>query len=397
MNVKWAEYLGRQVGNRRLDSLLGVRGKIAFYLSKGEGQRRDRLVELVPAGDESAATIESWKQAHALSDDQLVRVYSMGEAVLDDKRVAYAVLDLPDDDLNEILNRGLMPEDQARSMFSDIVRTLDMLHRRGLAHGSVQPSSIFVISGETRLGVDTLVRAGKREKERDLRQFGTTLVLALTGRSDAVAQLRSPFKEVATACVSGSSRLSAARVFEMLSGRAAPPGRIRAQWPIWVSAAVGLATILFYFALHRPGPRPLPAEQSPPPVAASQQPTETRPPEPPPTERERAATPPAPTSKRTREKPAPVEKPTAPAKTGQSWAVIVYTYKQFDAAQKHANEFAKKFPKMNVHVYPPAGKGTEYYIVFGSHLTQNEAERLKREAVDQGAPHDAFVQKIAED
>jgi len=402
MNSKWAEYEGRLVGNRRLDTLLGVRGKTAFYLSKGDGQRRDRLVELVPAGDEGASTVESWKQAHDLSDDQLIRVYSMGEASLDGKRLAYAFLDLPDDDLNEMLNHGLLQHDRALTMFTEIILTLDTLHRRGLAHGSVQPSSIYVIHGETRLGVDTLQRAGKREKERDLRQFGTTLVLALTGRSDAVAQLRSPFKEVATACLTSSSRLSASRVYEMLTGRAAPPGRVRAQWPLWASAGVGLATVLLYFGLHRSAPRPQPTTPAAP-VAATPQPVQTpqaQVRQTPPPERDRAASKPAPIPKHTREKPAPVQQASGPrqstaAASGQ-WAVIMYTYKNFEAAQKHAAEFAKKFPKMNVHAYPPAGKGSEYYIVLGSHLSQNEADRIRREAVDQGAPRDTLIRKLPE-
>src|SRR5438132_9514641 len=108
MNGKWGEYEGRAVGDLRLDCLLGVRGNTAFYLTQSTG--RDQLIELLSADAESADTMASWKRARDLSEEHLLRVHATGEAELDGTPVAYAVLDLPQDDLSEMLLRRKLDE-----------------------------------------------------------------------------------------------------------------------------------------------------------------------------------------------------------------------------------------------------------------------------------------------
>lgn len=397
MTGKTGEYEGRLVGKRKLEALLGVRGNTAFYLTKSTG--RDQLIELVRAGAESAATLASWDHACDLSDGPFLRVYATGKAELDGTGVAYAVVDLPQDDLGEILSRRTLDEAEARSMFSAVARALQALHQLGLAHGAVKPSNIFVVQDETRLSIDNLAPAGKHGKEQDLREFGATLVKAMTGCTDealvdtpaiarAAAQLPSPFRQIAVGCVGGSpqGKWTAARVVEVFLGRSPETTpRVLIQWPIIAGAGIGAVVLLFYVLFH--GPRhPAPTN----PAIASN---------PVPAHAEVARTPePA-------AKPAPVAAGAADRKLArqkasetstESWAVIAGTYGHFEAAQKHAEIYGKQFPQLQPHVFPPEGQGKHYLIVFRSGLTQEAAERLRHDLVQQGAPPDTYVTKIAE-
>ena len=81
---------------------------------------------------------------------------------------------------------------------------------------------------------------------------------------------------------------------------------------------------------------------------------------------------------------------------GDSWAVIAGTYGRFEAAQKHADIYQKEFPQIKPHVFPAEGQGRHYLIVLGSGLTQDAAERLRHDLIEQGAPPDTYVTKIFE-
>ena len=381
MNGKWAEFEGCTVAGRRLDNLLGVRGSTGFYLTRDTGDG-DKLVEVVIAGEESASITDSWNCARNLSDMQLMEIHQTGGETLDGTRVAYAVLDLPQDDLGEMLNRGTLSERQARTMFSAVARALETLHHRGLCHGALTPANILVVDGDIRLSADTLAQAGKREKERDLRQFAASMSQALTGRSDAVGQLASPFREIATGCLSGSSKWTASRIREALDGTSGSSGGTRRQAPIMVSLAIGIVVLLSYIALHRPVTTPVRAKA--PPVAA------TPAPKPAPRAAAPTAAPRVPTNTA-----AAVPTP-APKPAHDSWVIIICTYHQYEAAQKHAQIYHEKFPQTEPRVFPAEGQAHWYFVVIGSGLTQQSAESLRHDLIEQGAPPDSYVAKIAE-
>ena len=410
MNGKSGEYEGRLVGTRRLDSLLGVRGNSAFYLTQNNGSSGDQLIELVLSDAASEATVSSWNRARAMSSDQLLRVHETGTADLDGTNVAYAVLDLPEDDLNEILTKRKLEEPEARSIFSAVASGLHAIHKRGFTHGAVTPPNIFLVQGGVRMSVDTLAPGGKRGEQRDLLQFSASLVKALTRCADksvadapaiayAAAQLPAPFKQIAVGCAGGSSQgpWTAARIVETLTGR--PPSgaqRPRVPWLALAGAGIGVVALLLYLFFHGSHP-PEQVNQ-----VAQQTPAAAAPPV-------RSQTPPA-IAKPTIPKPSALDPRPAPATAGvadrnvtdrkilgsQSWAVIAGAYGHFDAAQKHAGMFHDQFPQLQVHVFPPEGQGRHYLIVLGSGLTQDAAERLRRNLIEQGAPSDTYVTKIAE-
>jgi len=80
--------------------------------------------------------------------------------------------------------------------------------------------------------------------------------------------------------------------------------------------------------------------------------------------------------------------------TGGSWAVIAATYNSFPAAQGRAGRLAAQAPGLRPEVYPPEGSGKRYYVVLGSGMSREEAERLLETARQKGAPRDVYVTKL---
>ena len=416
----WSSQEGRLVQGWRLESFLGIRGDKAFYIAR-EDDSNARLLELTT--DSGEQPLASWKRARDVAKANLLRVYAAGEVEIDGENSAFAVLDLPDDDLGEIIAKGPLDPEEARAIFSAVASGLAALHKRGLFHGAVVPSNIFIVNDEVRLSVDTIWNSGRLGEESDLRQFGAMLVCALTGRTDvpgiddpalldAVAQLGPPFYDIAVGCFRGASdrRWTAQRIVDALSGRWAPPssnsdGRvttpdaeaapIRAserraaskqvfarwlsgpQWPITGTAAIVGIILIVYLAVHGPRPHKAPAASAPPVQSVTAPPAPAAPQNPEPDRSESGAASRA-----------------VPRAHSANWAVIAATYGSYGAAQKRADRIRKQAPRLEPHVVPPEGQGKHYYIVLGSGLTQSEAERLLRNVRSMGAPRDSYVTKL---
>src|SRR5581483_8690278 len=361
----WSSQEGRLVQGWRLESYLGIRGDKAFYIAREDGGDARLLEVATESGDQALA---SWKRAREVTKANLLRVYATGETELDGENVAFAILDLPDDDLGEIIAKGPLDPEEARAIFSAVASGLAALHKRGLFHGAVAPSNVFVVNDEVRLSVDTIWTSGRLGEESDLRQFGVMLVCALTGRTDgpgiddpalldAVAQLGPPFYDIAVGCFRGASdrRWTAQRIVDALSGRWAPPSvssssagvataaapdaeaaPIRAsqrqaaarqvfarwlsgpQWPITGTAAIVAVILIIYLVVHGPRPHTSPATPKPAVQAVTVPPAvQPGPQEPEPTRTDTGAA-----------------ARSVPRAHNANWAVIAATYGSYGAAQK---------------------------------------------------------------
>ena len=120
----------------------------------------------------------------------------------------YAALELPDDDVAEILSRRTFAADQATAIVAAAATALESLHDRGLRHGAVSPSNILFIGDVPKLSVDTLFPSDEVGRDADLRQLGATITQMMTGETtqEAAAQLASPLREVTLGCWTGSCR-----------------------------------------------------------------------------------------------------------------------------------------------------------------------------------------------
>lgn len=404
MSRSWNTFEGLSVGAWRLESFLGERDDRAFFTARNPARDTPALVELVDADAPGAfARAASWREAARLSHPALLAVHDIGEAELDGVPVAYAALDLPHDDLSEAVTRRLFSAEEARSTFAPVASALDYLHARGLRHNAVTPENVFLVGDQVKLGIDAVTPASGGA-ESDLRQFGSTLVYAMTGKAvndadprktEATAGLPPPFNEIAAGCLNGlpDPNWNARRVADILSSRTVEPPRGRPGEPeaevrrarrrmtpaVIGAVAVGVIVAYVFSGRH------------------SQPPAETH-----------AAKPASPAPHRAPARPSEraeadrvVERPSAPpraAATGPkaSWAVIAATYSSFSAAEKRAEALRKLSSRLRPHVFPREGEGRRYYVVLGSSLTQDAAQRLRALATSLGAPKDTYVTKLDE-
>jgi hypothetical protein len=89
------------------------------------------------------------------------------------------------------------------------------------------------------------------------------------------------------------------------------------------------------------------------------------------------------------------DRPTFEAKRG-SWGVIAATYTSFHAAQKRAEAIERRAPQLHPSVFPHDPEGKYFYVILGSGLTEDAAARLRKRAVQHGAPGDSYVTKLDE-
>ena len=336
--MSWSGYEGRSLETWWLDSFLGERDHKAFYVGRNAAGGESLLIQLIAAEGHECVS-ESWRRAGELSHQHLLRVHASGESELGGIRVAYAVLDLPDDDLSEVLSKRALDPREARSTRAAIASVLDYLHQHGLQHGAVAPSNIFLERGEWKLGVDTISPAQDGGREQDLQQLD-----AILGAAPAATPTAQP----------------------------APTPRGRFGWLVPLAASVAIVLFTAYLLLHR--------QVSLTPVTER---AETVPPRAPAAEEARPAFAARGDRNRATRRPAP-------------WAVIAATYASFDAAEKRATQIRKRAPRLEPHVFPRAGQSKLYFVVLGSGLNRDEAERLRRTALALGAPRDTYVTKLDE-
>ncbi len=334
MEKNWNTYEGNLIGIWLLESFLGERDGRAFYSAADTQNGGSVLVQLVAAGNAADALLWSWKRAKDLTHDHLMPVLGCGEVNLDESLLAFAVQDLPSDDLSERISRNPSAA-RDESNADATLAALNYLHVQGLCHGAVIPGNIFYLGDVLALGVDTLQPANPAGIARDEQQFA-----AIFAKS----------KPSAASQPSRSSSLHHGIAIATLT--------------------VAAVLILIYVTLHRSQPH-----------AAALSPVQVSPVQPAQVQPELGSA----------DRTASPHRPTAP------WAVISATYNGFQAADERARRLRRSAPKLNPHVLPREGKGQRYFVVLGSGLTKDEAERLRRTAIADGAPGDTYVTKFAQD
>ena len=407
MNRNWAQFEGRNAGGWRLDSFLGDRDDKAFFSGSEAGGSRAALIEVMESGTpEAEALLASWSLARRFAHRSLLSVHGTGTAEMEGTDgVVWAALDLPDDDLSEMVPRRPLEEREIQAMLLDTAHALEYLHNHGVVHGQVLPQNIFFSGGQYKLSVDALSVADSGKRAADVRQLGATLVWVLSGGADSptqrpsaesIAKLELPFREVAMGCL--NSGWTATQMVAFLEGRYVPPvdelpqvaeplpaapeeasapraaaGR-RISSERWILAAIILAALLLvmFWLLSARGGRD-PAASSSVTPAPDQTPT--------------AGQQPSPVG--TADRGAPLPQGPGP------WAVAVAAYGNRAEAQERSDSIRQRWPQFRARVYPPTGTSRRYLVVLASGLNKEAAEGLRQRAAGAGVSADGYVTKLA--
>jgi len=408
MSLNWTQFEGKYAGGWRLDSFLGDRDEKAFFTGRKEPEAKPALIELMDGTPEADAVLASWSLARRFAHEHLLAVYSAGVAEVDPGvSVAYAVLEMPEDDLSEIVPRRTLEESEVMAMLLGPAQALEYLHNHGVTHGAVLPPNLFVVGGAYKLSVDNLSAAGNERKAADVRQLGATLVWTLSGGSEppnqrpsaeSIARLDLPFREYAMGCL--NSGWTATQLVAALEGRYVPPAdelpavteplpaapadlapvrkvsaRLSERWVLAAVIVVALLLVMAYLLSARGG-RNADASSSVTPTPATEPPA------------------PAPQPAPTRDHGSADREMSAPAGVG-GWAVVAAAYDTREGAQKRADKIRSRWERLQAYVYPANGDADRYLVVIGSGLSKDAAQALKGRAISAGVADDSYVTKLS--
>ena len=228
MSVTWAQREGAVVdGQFQLGTYIGGSDRSAVFRTRAGDH--EAAIKLIPANSGNAESqIARWKLAVHLSHPHLVRMLRTGRCQVGGSPMLYAVMELADENLAEILaERALRPE-EVREMLEPVLDALSYLHRRGFAHGRLKPANIMASADKLKVSSDGLLPLGEMTSQRerpgaydppemgtkantpagDIWSLGMTLVETLTQRlpaRDSKTQedlavpetMPAPFREVA--------------------------------------------------------------------------------------------------------------------------------------------------------------------------------------------------------
>ena len=294
------DWVGRVIDGRfSLLAWLGGSGSSGTFLTEFDGQKA--AIRLMPVSAQAEDRLAAWKNAANLSSPHLARVLRFGRGEVDGAAVVYAVTELAEEALAQIIPERALTDAEAREMMGPVLDALAYLHANGFVHGHVNPSNILVVENEVKLSSDGLIVAGKPAPgllgsdahhapetatgpvapSADIWSLGMTVVEALTQQPpvwDAATNteplvpttLPKPFAAIAREClrVDPAQRCSLSDIRSMLDGKAKvsavnlpaavhAPARIpetesRKKMPVvpLIVGAVLLIAIIIGFGVH---------------------------------------------------------------------------------------------------------------------------------------------------
>ncbi len=57
-------------------------------------------------------------------------------------------------------------------------------------------------------------------------------------------------------------------------------------------------------------------------------------------------------------------------------------------------DMMKRWPKFTLGVFQPATDKTHYLVVLGQNLSEDQAEELRKRAVESGLPRDTYIKRV---
>jgi TonB family protein len=205
----WKAWEGLVVDARfPLKQWLGGSDHSAVFLTErpGQGKVAIKLIKTdTVIADQKLARLRAAAQ---LSHPHLIRIFETGRADIKGTPVIYAVMELADEDLSQILPQRALSPAEVAEMLPPLLDALSYLHGKGLIHGSVKPSNVVAVGEQLKLSSEQAVPAAQPPSERriwgmydaperaggkvspvsDVWSVGVMIVSALTQNVSATAQ-----------------------------------------------------------------------------------------------------------------------------------------------------------------------------------------------------------------
>ena len=196
MTESWKQFQGHTVnGEFELREYLGGSTRGAAFLTEYDHQTAaiHLISENAPDKEHQLA---SWQLGTEVSHPNLIRVFQVGLSQIEDAKVYYAVMELPEENLGLILKQRALTPEETSVMLAPALEALGYLHKRELVHRAVNPANIGAIGDQLKLSIDSLSRTGEPIREAtpydppettasaagDVWSLGMTIVETLTQR-----------------------------------------------------------------------------------------------------------------------------------------------------------------------------------------------------------------------
>jgi hypothetical protein len=316
---------------------------------------------------------EQWRDARELAHPNLQAVYAAGVSISNGIPVVYIVTERPDESLESVLAQRALTADEVREMLVPVLGAVKYLHKKGYAHSGIAPSAVLAVGDQVKLSIDSAIRVQNKEAiAEDMRALGVLIVRGFTlGAPDLPDEIPEPFRDIVRHCLDPDPRRrwSAAKVEESLNTRAAPYAR--PGLPKWVYA--GVATLVLILIVVSVARR---RNSEPDSVAAAASPIP---------------------QVELRAEPAPAETARPPRAIGRKqngWWVIAAAYSSREAAEKRMHSIRQRWPGFQVAVSHPQSDPAHYYVTLGEDLAEDQAEALRKRAVESGLPRDTYIKRV---
>lgn len=305
-------------GKFPLRQWLGGSAHSAVFLTERQSQKV--AIKLVPAGSVDAnGQLDRWRTAAQLSHPHLLRVYESGRGEVNGAPVLYAVMELADEDLWQILPHRALTPAEAADLLPPVLDALSYLHARKLVHGRIKPSNLLADGDQVKLSADHIVSSSEINSEPrrrdvfdapetaagivspagDMWSLGVTLVVTLTqivpvseeaSQHDPHARPKivEPFRGIVRECMhlDPNRRCLVAEVQARLQPAARsvpaepepmPAPEPRSRRALVTVLLLAIAVVLGIFIIHSRGKTtpPSTAAEAPPTTASSETSSET--------------------------------------------------------------------------------------------------------------------------
>jgi TonB family protein len=202
----WKAWEGRVVdGKFSLRQWLGGSDHSAVFLTERPGKPSEKAaIKLMDwNGGDAESEVARLESVSKLSHPHLISAYAAGRCNMDGIVLAYAVMELADEDLSQILPQRALTPAEVRDMLPPVLDGLSYLHSNGLVHSRMKPSNVLAAGDQLKLSTDQVTATGRTPARRkvgvydapevangeispaaDIWSLGVTIITALTQQAN---------------------------------------------------------------------------------------------------------------------------------------------------------------------------------------------------------------------
>jgi hypothetical protein len=209
----WTAYEGTTIdGIFPLTRLLRLEGSSAFFSTSTEDGLQ-RVLRLVESRADEDDILSRWRGVAALNHPNILKLEDLGQVVVDDTSLVYAVMEPIEANLGDVLSEQRLTVPETTQIATSLLSVLGALHSQGFIHGNVHPLHVVAVDEVVKLQCDCIRDApeggrGQELKKQDVHDLAVLLLQALTQERTLEAAtdrllLPAPFDRIVSKGMSG--------------------------------------------------------------------------------------------------------------------------------------------------------------------------------------------------